>query len=123
MLSRLFLSLSLSLSLSADIDVFVAPREKARAPSHIWTDEEMGVFLSLMQGDETTIGDFNQKLGKDAEDEFEGGGCGCQWNRTAAVSSPFFTMVFRDEWLMSFDYAIVLHSIHLMLKNSVHSVQ
>ena len=41
----------------ADIDVVcVAPKKKARALSHIWTDEETGVFLSLMQGDETTIG-------------------------------------------------------------------
>ena len=67
---------TVSLSLSCRCRrVCVAPREKARAPTHSWTDEEMGVFLSLMQGDETTIGDFNRK---DAEDEFEGGGCGCR---------------------------------------------
>ena len=41
--------------------VCVAPRKKPRAPNHIWTDEETGVFLSLMQGDETTIGYFNSK--------------------------------------------------------------
>ena len=42
--------------------VCVAPKKKpraSRAPSHIWTDEETGVFLSLMQGDETRIGYFN----------------------------------------------------------------
>ena len=38
----------------------VAPKKKARAPSHIWTNEETGVFLSLIQGDETTIGYFNR---------------------------------------------------------------
>ena len=32
-------------------------------------------------------------------------------------------MVIRDEWLVSFDYAIVIHSIHSMLKNSIHSIQ
>ena len=114
------LSLSLSLSLSCRRRrVCVAPREKARAPSHIWTDEEMGVFLSLVQGDETTTGDFNRK---DAEDEFEGGGCGCRRNRTAAVSSPFFTMVIQDKWPVSFDNAIAIHSIHSMLKNLIHSI-
>ena len=41
----------------------------------------------------------------------------------AAVSSPFFTMVIQDEWSVSFDYAIVIHSIHSMLKNSIHSIQ
>ena len=76
-----------SLSSLGVVVVCVAPREKARALSHIWTDEEAGVFLFLMQGDETTIGDFNRK---DAKDEFEGGGCGCRWNRAAAASSPFF---------------------------------
>ena len=43
--------------------VCVAPRKKPRAPrapSHIWTNEETGVFLSLMQGNETTIGYFNR---------------------------------------------------------------
>ena len=43
--------------------VCVAPRKKPKAPralNHIWTDEETGVFLSLMQGDETTIGYFNR---------------------------------------------------------------
>ena len=43
--------------------------------------------------------------------------------RSARQQSPFFTMVIRDEWLMSFDYAIVIHSIHSMLKNSIHSIQ
>ena len=54
---------SLSLSLSpANVDVVcvTAPGEKARAPSHTWTDEETGFFLSLMQGDEMTIGYFNR---------------------------------------------------------------
>ena len=32
-------------------------------------------------------------------------------------------MVIRDEWLVSFDYAIVIHSIHSKLKNSIHSIQ
>ena len=32
-------------------------------------------------------------------------------------------MVIRDERLVSFDYAIIIHSIHSMLKNSIHSVQ
>ena len=67
-------TVSLSLSSVGVVVVCVAPREKARALSHIWTDEETGDFLSLMQGDETAIGDFNRK---DAKDEFEGGGCGC----------------------------------------------
>ena len=40
--------------------------------------------------------------------------------RSARQQSPFFTMVIRDEWLVSFDYAIVIHS---MLKNSIHSIQ
>ena len=44
-------------------------------------------------------------------------------DRAAAVSSPFFTMVIRDEWPVSFDYAIVIHSIHSMLKNSIHSIR
>ena len=40
----------------ADADVVcVAPKKKARGLSHIWTDEDAGVFLSLMQGDETTM--------------------------------------------------------------------
>ena len=43
--------------------------------------------------------------------------------RSARQQSPFFTMVIRDEWLVSFDYAIVIHSIHSMLKNSIHSIQ
>ena len=44
----------------ADVEVVcVAPKKKPRAPSHIWTDEETGVFLSLMQGDETTLRYFN----------------------------------------------------------------
>ena len=43
--------------------------------------------------------------------------------RLARQQSPFFTMVIRDEWLVSFDYAIVIHSIHSMLKNSIHSIQ
>ena len=43
--------------------------------------------------------------------------------RSARQQSPFFTMVLRDEWLVSFDYAIVIHSIHSMLKNSIHSIQ
>ena len=48
---------------------------------------------------------------------------------TARVLSPFFTMVIRDEWPVLADYAIVIHSIHSMLKNnkndrrSIHSVQ
>ena len=41
----------------ADVDVVCVARKKTlrapRAPSHIWTDEETIVFLSLMQGDET----------------------------------------------------------------------
>ena len=46
------------------------------------------------------------------------------WQQPAAtVSSPFFTMLIRDEWPVSFDYAIVIHSIHSMLKNSIHSIQ
>ena len=45
----------------ADVDIIcVAPKKKVSAPSHIWTDKETGVFLSLMQGDETTIGYFNR---------------------------------------------------------------
>ena len=43
--------------------VCVYPRKKPRAPrapSHIWTKEETGVFMSLMQGDETTLGNFNR---------------------------------------------------------------
>ena len=32
------------------------------APSIIWLDEETGVFLSLMQGDETTIGYFINQM-------------------------------------------------------------
>ena len=43
--------------------------------------------------------------------------------RSARQQSPFFTMVIRDEWLVSFDYAIVIHSIQSMLKNSIHSIQ
>ena len=43
--------------------------------------------------------------------------------RSARQQSPFFTMVIRDEWLVSFDYAIVIHSVHSMLKNSIHSIQ
>ena len=43
--------------------------------------------------------------------------------RLARQQSPFFTMVIRGEWLVSFDYAIVIHSIHSMLKNSIHSIQ
>ena len=42
---------------------------------------------------------------------------------TATVSSPFFTMVIRDGWPVSFEYAIVIHSIHSMLKNSIHSIE
>ena len=39
---------------TADVDVVcVAPKKKARlAPGYIWMDEETGVFLSLMQGDD-----------------------------------------------------------------------
>ena len=45
----------------ADVDVVcVPPEKKERAPSHIRTNEDAGVFLSLMQGDETTIGYFNR---------------------------------------------------------------
>ena len=45
----------------ADAEVVcVAPKKKPRAPSHIWPDEETDVFLSLMQGDEMTIGYFNR---------------------------------------------------------------
>ena len=45
----------------ADVEVVcVAPKKKPRAPSHIWTDEETGVFLSPMPGNETTIGYFNR---------------------------------------------------------------
>ena len=39
------------------------------------------------------------------------------WQQSAAtVLSPFFTTVIRDEWPVSFDYAIVIHSIHSMVK-------
>ena len=42
-------------------DSFVLLQKKKRelAPGYIWMDEETGVFLSLMQGDKTTIGYFN----------------------------------------------------------------
>ena len=43
--------------------------------------------------------------------------------RSVRQQSPFFIMVIQDEWLVSFDYAIVVHSIHSMLKNSIHSIQ
>ena len=43
--------------------------------------------------------------------------------RSTRQQSPIFTMVIRDEWLVSFDFAIVIHSVHSMLKNSIHSIQ
>ena len=109
--------------------VLLQKRKRELAPGYIWMDEETGVFLSLMQGDKTTIGYFNwMKLWKlkkkmprtKAIEEIAGLMKGL---RSARQQSPFFTMVIRDEWLVSFDYAIVIHSIHSMLKNSIHSIQ
>ena len=133
--ARRFVSLSL-----ADIGVVcVAPKKKARAPGCIWTDEETGAFLSFMQGDETTIGYFNRmklKFKKKKEKKRcrgrrpwrKSSGSWEQrasaWQQsTATVSSPFFTMVIQNKWPVSFDYAIIIHSIHSMLKNSIHSIQ
>ena len=39
--------------------VLLQKRKRELAPGYIWMDEETGVFLSLMQGDKTTIGYFN----------------------------------------------------------------
>ena len=130
MLSQRFVSLLPTLTSF----VLLQKRKRELAPGYIWMDEETGVFLSLMQGDKTTIGYFNwmklknkKNKKKDAEDE---GHCRHWGNRrlmkglrSARQQSPFFTMVIRDEWLVSFDCAIVIHSIHSMLKNSIHSIQ
>ena len=122
----------------ADVGVAcVAPKKKARAPSHIWTDEETGVFfLSLWQGDETTIRYCNRmklNLKKKKRSQWrrlcrKSPGSWEQrasvWQQSAAtVSSPFFSMVVRDEWPVAFDYAIVIQPINSMLKNSIHSIQ
>ena len=88
-------------------------------------------FLSLMQGDETTIGYFNRMKLKRCRGRRPWRKPPGSWEQrasawqqwTAAVSSPFFTMVIRDEWPVSFDYAIIIHSIHSMLKNSIHPIQ
>ena len=119
---------------TADVDVVcVAPKKKARDSPGLYLDGRGdGCFLSLVQGDETTIGYFTRmklkklkKLKKKmprakAIEEIAGLMKGL---RSARQQSPFFTMVIRDEWLVSFDYAIVIHSIHSMLKNSIHSIQ
>ena len=99
---------------------------KPRAPSHIWTDEETDVFLSLMQGDETTIGYFNRMNLKRCRGRRPWRKSPGSWeqrapawqqsNSTATVPSPFFTVVIRDGWLVSFDWAIVIHFIYSMLK-------
>ena len=39
--------------------VLLQKRKRELAPGFFWMDEETGVFLSLMQGDKTTIGYFN----------------------------------------------------------------
>ena len=113
--------------------VLLQKRKRELAPGYIWMDEETGVFLSLMQGDKTTIGYEAKKLKNKKKEmprtklkaivgieEIAGLMKGL---RSARQQSPFFTMVIRDEWLVSFDYAIVIHSIHSMLKNSIHSIQ
>ena len=76
MLSQRFVSL---LPTSTSF-VLLQKRKRQIAPGYIWMDEETGVFLSLMQGDKTTIGYINwMKLKnkkikkKDAEDEGHGG--------------------------------------------------
>ena len=114
--------------------VLLQKRKRELAPGYIWMDEETGVFLSLMQGDKTTIGYFNWMKLKNkknkkkkmprakAIDHEEIAGL-MKGLRSARQQSPFFTMVIRHEWLVSFDYAIVIHSIHSMLKNSIHSIQ
>ena len=115
----------------ADIFCVAQKKKKRRAPSHIWTDEETGVFLSLMQGDETTIGYFNRmKLkscrGRRAWPEITRLMRGNAFGVTAVNCYGFvaiFTMVIRDEWPVSFDYAIVIHSTQSKLKNSIHSIQ
>ena len=132
MLSQRFVSL---LPTSTSF-VLLQKRKRELAPGYIWMDEETGVFLSLMQGDKTTIGYFNwmklknKRIKKKKKmprtkaivgiEEIAGLMKGL---RSARQQSPFFTMVIRDEWLVSFDYAIVIHSIHSMLKNSIHSIQ
>ena len=55
MLSQRFVSL---LPTSTSF-VLLQKRKRELAPGYIWMDEETGVFLSLMQGDKTTIGYFN----------------------------------------------------------------
>ena len=54
--------------------VLLQKRKRELAPGYIFIDEETGVFLSLMQGDETTIGvklknRIKKFKKKDAEDE------------------------------------------------------
>ena len=123
----------------ADVEVvWVAPKKKPRAPSHVWTDEETGVFLSLMQGNETTIGYFNRMKLKRCRGRWPERKSPGSWEERASAwqqsnssllrtaSSPFFTMVIRDgwpAWPVSFDYAIVIHSTHSMLKNSIQSIE
>ena len=126
MLSQRFVSL---LPTSTSF-VLLQKRKRELAPGYIWMDEETGVFLSLMQGDKTTIGYFNWMKLKNKKIKKRCRGRGAIVGieeiaglRSARQQSPFFTMVIRDEWLVSFDYAIVIHSIHSMLKNSIHSIQ
>ena len=99
---------------------FVLLQERKREPRVI-SGQGDGCFLVSRAGrrDDDRVLQSNEAK-KYAEDE--GGGCGCRWNRAAAVSSPFFTMVIWDEWPVSFDYTIVIHSIQSMLKNSIHSI-
>ena len=117
---------------TADVDVVcVAPKKKARDSPGLYLDGRGdGCFLSLVQGDETTIGYFTRmKLKKKNKKKSFRGRRPLRKSqlmkglRLARQQSPFFTMVVRDEWLVSFDYAIVIHSIHSMLKNSIHSIQ
>ena len=51
---------SLSLSLSpAGVDVFVLLKRESESPESYLDGRGDGVFLSLMQDDLTTVGDFN----------------------------------------------------------------
>ena len=70
----LSLSLSLSLSCRCQGRLCCSKRENESPQSYLDGPGD-GCFLCLVQGDETTIGYFNQK---DTEDKFEVRGCGCR---------------------------------------------
>ena len=108
--STVSLSLSLSLSLSCQCRRrLCCSKRESKSPESYLDGRGDECFLKLVahagRRDDDRVLQSNENK-KDAETE-GGGCCGCRWNCAAAVSSPFFTMVIRDEWPLSFEYTVL----------------